>query len=757
MNYLATLSICTFCACFPISALAEELSESSRFSKQLQNAGENRSEILKALESCPDSQRASMEFLVEHMPEQDLRSLSADFLLENVRLAHEAKETSPWEIPDELFLNDVLPYANIDETREAWRQSMRNRALKITQGCKTPGEAAEQLNKTLFQMVGVKYSTKRKKANQSPSESIEQGLASCTGLSILLVDACRSVNVPARIVGVPSWTTKRGNHTWVEVWDGARWRFTGAAEYDPQGLDRGWFVGDAAKADKTSKWHSIYAVSFQKTETLFPTVWRGQGPKSYAINVTDRYTGNRSASQDDLTEVRIQARSKLTGERVSVGIKVCLAENTSEQCAFGTSKGETEDTNNFLTFNLPRGKKYKVASADSTAEVVFTTEGETQLISLTVDDTEGSTEEGDELGKNEAADLVSQLYQERIEALREERQKEWESKRITIGELEMKFDYRVFGDEPEGGHSLFISMHGGGGAPARVNDQQWKNQIALYEPKEGIYLAPRAPTNTWNLWHQAHIDVFFQRIIEDAIAIEGVNPNRVYIMGYSAGGDGVYQLAPRMADQLAAAAMMAGHPNGVSPLGLRNIGFTLHMGGKDSAYKRNEIAAEWKEKLAQLQTNDSEGYVHKVVIYPEYGHWMQRKDAVAVEWMSEFTRNPLPPKVVWHQTGVTHSRFYWLAADEANQVPNAKMIVSRDGNQFTIESAEKVSEVIIRLNDEMVDFSAPVTVQFGDRNYKFENLKRSRALIEQTLQERTDPNAIFSAEIRVPVDARPTN
>ena len=41
------------------------------------------------------------------------------------------------------------------------------------------------------------------------------------------------------------------------------------------------------------------------------------------------------------------------------------------------------------------------------------------------------------------------------------------------------------------------------------------------------------------------------------------------VVGYSAGGDGVYQLAPRMADSWAAAAMMAGHPNGVSPLSLR--------------------------------------------------------------------------------------------------------------------------------------------------------------------------------------------
>ena len=57
-------------------------------------------------------------------------------------------------------------------------------------------------------------------------------------------------------------------------------------------------------------------------------------------------------------------------------------------------------------------------------------------------------------------------------------------------------------------------MHGGGGAPAEVNDKQWQNQISLYQPAEGIYMAPRAPTDTWNLWHQDHIDVFFALFIQ---------------------------------------------------------------------------------------------------------------------------------------------------------------------------------------------------------------------------------------------------
>ena len=64
--------------------------------------------------------------------------------------------------------------------------------------------------------------------------------------SIMLVEACRSVGVPARLAGIASWPGRGGNHTWVEFWDNG-WHFVGAAEPDDQGLDHAWFVGDAAR------------------------------------------------------------------------------------------------------------------------------------------------------------------------------------------------------------------------------------------------------------------------------------------------------------------------------------------------------------------------------------------------------------------------------------------------------------------------------------------------------------------------------
>lgn len=333
--------------------------------------------------------------------------------------------------------------------------------------------------------------------------------------------------------------------------------------------------------------------------------------------------------------------------------------------------------------------------------------------------------------------------------LKAEYKLEWDSLKLVLNDKELKFKYRKFGEKPVQGWSLYISMHGGGNTAPEVNDQQWRNQINLYRPKEGIYLAPRAPTNTWNLWHEPHIDVLFAQLIEMADAFEGINTNRVYLTGYSAGGDGTYQLAPRMADQLAAAAMMAGHPNDASPLGLRNLPFAIHMGGNDGAYNRNKIAAEWKDKLDSLQKDDPDGYIHDVQIHEGKGHWMDRQDTVAIEWMAQFTRNPYPEKVVWKQSSVTHDRFYWLAVPAGNAKKDAEVIASVNDQTITIEKAELVNTLLIRLNDKMINLHQKVKVFYNGQLLYNAVPVRNVATVWKSLSERNDPEQVFSAEIEV--------
>ena len=398
---IAMVVTCFWAASSGAQEGAPEITLESRY----ELAGKNKAELEKAIESAPEDQRAAVEFLIMNMPRNDLRSLSAEFLLDNVRVAFEARETAPWadQISEELFLNDILPYANVDETRENWRAELREICLPIVEDCKTAGEAAQELNKHLFREVKVKYSTKRKKANQSPSESIDTGLASCTGLSILLTDACRSVHVPARLTGIPRWTNKRGNHTWVEIWDDADsdWHFTGAAEYNKDGLDRAWFVRDASLADGTKRLNSIYAISFGRTDTVFPMVWsRNRDNAVYAVNVTDRYTESDTPDakvDPEKIQVRIRVWNEDSTERLAKKVSVVKPAADGEaqpDMLSGTSPSNTADMNDMLEFALDRDTVYEMHIEGKAEVFKFATQsGATQLIEVQLDEVEESSSE----------------------------------------------------------------------------------------------------------------------------------------------------------------------------------------------------------------------------------------------------------------------------------------------------------------------------------------------------------------------------
>lgn len=346
---------------------------------------------------------------------------------------------------------------------------------------------------------------------------------------------------------------------------------------------------------------------------------------------------------------------------------------------------------------------------------------------------------------NAAADLIRGFT---MHELRADRAEEMKEKVVVMGDLSMPFFYRKSGDKPKTGRSLYISMHGGGGVAARVNDQQWENQKRLYQLQEGIYLAPRAATNTWDLWHQGHIDGFLARLITNLVVFEGVDPDRVFLMGYSAGGDGVYQLAPRMADQLAAASMMAGHPNETSPLGLRNLPFAIHVGEKDAGYGRNDRARDWKSKLAELQKSDGDGYTHFVKLHTGKGHWMGLRDAEAIPWMAKFRRNRHPQRIVWKQDNVVHDRFYWLAVSPRDVKPRGEIVATRNGQAIQIEKAD-ATRVSLLLNDEFVKLDEEIVVAIGERELFRGVVPRTIRSLVKTIRDRGGLSVAFSARLEI--------
>lgn len=320
--------------------------------------------------------------------------------------------------------------------------------------------------------------------------------------------------------------------------------------------------------------------------------------------------------------------------------------------------------------------------------------------------------------------------------------------KVHVDTITMPIHWQTFGAKPDDGRSLFISLHGGGNTAKEINDSQWQNQWRLYTPSEGVYLCPRAPYNDWDMHFKPLLDDCYRDVINYCVTYMDVNPDKVYIMGYSAGGDGVWRLAPRMADTWAAASMMAGHPGNVRLENLRNTPFTIWCGSEDSAYDRNKLDAQRILEMDSLQRQDEEGYFHYGEIVKGKPHWMDRADTVAVGWMQKYKRNPYPTKVVWRQEELLKPAFYWLKADK-DQIAYGKEVRARyEGNTIYIDKCD-YSRITLCLNDDMMNLDKPITVIYNGRQVYNGKAKRTQRNIINNLKLRQDERYAFPAEITV--------
>jgi hypothetical protein len=675
----------------PAVAFAEQPAEQwpAEVASALERAGDNRAELVKALRGAPAEQRKGMAFLVAHMPQCDLKALRADFLLENVALAYKARAELPWgrAVPEDVFLNDVLPYANVDEARHPWRKEMYELCLPLVKDCKTPGEAAQRLNATLFKKVNVRYSTARRKPHQNPKESIEQGLASCTGLSILLSDACRSVCVPARLVGTPLWASKRGNHTWVEVWDKG-WHFTGACEPDPKGLDRAWFVGDAAHAIKGSPQHAIYAASFRKTGLAFPLVWAPGQKEVQAENVTDRY-----------------ARKKMT--------------LTPEQ-----TRQVEKAARDYYTADAAEQAKWRF---DATLDRLL---------------------REDEVAVREA---VWRAY--RDAPIHAKLKEDFEANRVRYQKHVSPYTVKKVGKRPGGGWPLFIAMHGGGGVAKAVNDKQWEHMQRYYRDQPSVagyqYLALRAPNDTWNGFYDDYVPPLVINLVRQFLLFGDVNPDKVYLMGYSHGGYGAFFIGPKIPDRFAAVHASAAAPTDgkISPVTLRNTRFTFMVGEKDNAYGRRERCEKFNEAVKILKAENKGFYPVEMELKAGFGHG-GLPDRDKIKEMYAFTRNPVPRRLSWELTDAVLTHFYWLAVPQPGAGQRLDAAIDDSGVHITTRG---VKQFELALDSRLVPWDKlRVTVDGKEQTF---TARPSFRTLCQTLAERGDPRLAFCWRVRLSAGA----
>ena len=351
-------------------------------------ANSSRAAELEALMAeIPAEHHKEMAFLLKNMPDFDREEMDLNLLRENVEYAHLAREKYSWakRLPEDVYLYDVLPYHVVDEVRDSWRKELYEMFAPAVDTCTTMYDAVCAVNANIPRLTGVDYNTKREKTNQSPRESMRQGMASCTGLAILLVDAYRAVGIPARFAGTASWHDNRGNHSWTEVWLDGQWRVT--EYYFPSKLDHLWFMADASKANAEDRTYAIYATRFGKADDWFPMVWADGDVEGRSVeelpkwvgaeNVTkhyqelayEQYTRHIEAGTHTFIKIagyKDAKHKEHSDDRVAMGVDVF---HGTEQMGGGLTAGPLRDMNDMFSVLVEKNRSYELRYYDSNGEL----------------------------------------------------------------------------------------------------------------------------------------------------------------------------------------------------------------------------------------------------------------------------------------------------------------------------------------------------------------------------------------------------
>lgn len=378
---LATILIAMTVAVFVATSQLNAVSSSNPELNEAIASSARPKALRQLLKHTDEKYRDELAYLLIHMPAADRDTMSLELLMENVTYAHLARERFPWvqALPKEVYLTDVLPYYVVDEVRDAWRKELYELFAPIVDTCKTIEEAHHVVNLRIPELTGVHYNTLREKTNQSPRESMRQGMASCTGLAILLADALRAVGIPARFAGTASWHDNRGNHSWTEVWIDGKWRVT--EYYLPSKLDHLWFMADASKARPEERQYAIYATRFGDAPDWFPMVWCGEDSTAIedlprhigAENVTKHYIDLAREQQATRIEAGTHTYLRIVGyakreathhsaDRVAMGVDIF---HGTEQMGGGLTADPHRDMNDNFSLLLPKNTTYELRYYDT--------------------------------------------------------------------------------------------------------------------------------------------------------------------------------------------------------------------------------------------------------------------------------------------------------------------------------------------------------------------------------------------------------
>lgn len=282
-------------------------------------------------------------------------------------------------MPPEIARDYLEPDVVLDEQPCDWREKVAAIFCPAVQGISSAEEAVLYIASHMTELTdGVHYSTERRKPNMNALEALEEKKVSCTGQSILLVCALRSVGIPARAVCVPTWNHVRGNHTWAEAWVNGEWKMI---EFNEKAYNTPWVMESVGLLNPGLPWQRVYAAAPRSMQVI--PYGRSMVPVE---DVTERYselarawykTANLPPDHQRLmVDVKPRPKSSLT---------LVLENEDGSRISAAPSPTASGDLRSFTPFNLPKtGQFYLRVEGLPVREPVSATDRPAQIKCLSL-------------------------------------------------------------------------------------------------------------------------------------------------------------------------------------------------------------------------------------------------------------------------------------------------------------------------------------------------------------------------------------
>lgn len=258
-----------------------------------------------------------------------------------------------WEevVPEHIRRHYLEADTVLDELPCDWREAVGAIFRPAVAGMRDAEQATLYIASHMTELTDVYYSTERRKPNMNALEALAEKKVSCTGQSILLICALRSVGIPARAVCVRTWNHVPGNHTWAEAWVHGGWKMI---EFNEKAFNTPWVMESIGLLDPSRPEQRVYAVS--------PTSGKMIRYGRVAVrveDVTERYTRLARAwyAKTNVPPGHKRLMVDMYPRPEKPLALTLVAEDGQELCT-APSPTTKDDLRQFATFNLPLEGQY---------------------------------------------------------------------------------------------------------------------------------------------------------------------------------------------------------------------------------------------------------------------------------------------------------------------------------------------------------------------------------------------------------------